>query len=249
MPTLTFATDWPAQDAYEVRVYDARSGSRLVTYRVARFGSLELLEAPALIPEQLDLRAYFGNAWAVYRGEPTFDFEVRFTRDASAIVTETTWHPSQQVDHNEDGLVTLTFRVDGLEEITHWLAGWAGFVQVVRRAELRARVVERWRSWIALDGESQRGGEFQRGRRLFLDPRSHSRRSAHPVGALARARGVSSRRATRSGDRGGTVLSSPRTVVRSGSSGDGAPAIGYTQAQAQMRQPPSAGRRRAGRAR
>ena len=30
MPTLTFATDWPAQDAYEVRVYDARSGFRLV---------------------------------------------------------------------------------------------------------------------------------------------------------------------------------------------------------------------------
>ena len=30
MPTLTFATDWPAQDAYEVRVYNARSGFRLV---------------------------------------------------------------------------------------------------------------------------------------------------------------------------------------------------------------------------
>src|SRR3954466_11598842 len=30
MPTLTFATDWPAQDAYEVRVYDARSRLRLV---------------------------------------------------------------------------------------------------------------------------------------------------------------------------------------------------------------------------
>src|SRR3954447_26145336 len=30
MPTLTFATDWPAQDAYEARVYDARAGVRLV---------------------------------------------------------------------------------------------------------------------------------------------------------------------------------------------------------------------------
>jgi hypothetical protein len=30
MPTLTFATDWPAQDDYEVRVYDTRSGQRLV---------------------------------------------------------------------------------------------------------------------------------------------------------------------------------------------------------------------------
>jgi Protein of unknown function (DUF4058) len=29
-PRLTFATDWPAQDEYEVRVYDTRSGHRLV---------------------------------------------------------------------------------------------------------------------------------------------------------------------------------------------------------------------------
>ena len=29
-PSLTFATDWPAQDEYEVRVYDDRSGRRLV---------------------------------------------------------------------------------------------------------------------------------------------------------------------------------------------------------------------------
>jgi hypothetical protein len=29
-PTLSFATDWPAQDEYEVRVYDTRSGHRLV---------------------------------------------------------------------------------------------------------------------------------------------------------------------------------------------------------------------------
>ncbi len=30
MPTLTLATDWPAQDEFEVRVYDTRSGQRLV---------------------------------------------------------------------------------------------------------------------------------------------------------------------------------------------------------------------------
>jgi hypothetical protein len=29
-PTLAFATDWPAQDEYEVRIHDTRSGHRLV---------------------------------------------------------------------------------------------------------------------------------------------------------------------------------------------------------------------------
>ena len=122
-----------------------------VTYRVARFAKLEVLEPPALIPEEFDLRAYFGNAWAVYRGEPTSDVVVRFTKEASAIVTETTWHRTQRVHHNEDGSVTLSFQVDGLEEITHWLVGWAGFVQVLRPGELRERVSERWRRGIAVN--------------------------------------------------------------------------------------------------
>ncbi len=56
-------------------------------------------------------------------GAQTFDVEVRFTKDASAIVTETTWRRTQQVHHHEDGSVTLCFRVDGLEEITRWLVG------------------------------------------------------------------------------------------------------------------------------
>ena len=40
-----------------------------VTYRVARFRSLRALDAAADVPEDFDLRAYFGDAWAVYRGD------------------------------------------------------------------------------------------------------------------------------------------------------------------------------------
>ena len=40
-----------------------------VTYRVARFRSLKALDSAADVPEDFDLRAYFGDAWAVYRGD------------------------------------------------------------------------------------------------------------------------------------------------------------------------------------
>ena len=131
----------------------ADGSDRPVTYRVARFGSLKVLDEPALVPDAFDPRAYFGNAWAVYRGEQTFDVDVRFTREAAAIATETIWHATQRVHQNDDGSVTLSFRVDGLDEISHWLVGWAGFVQVLRPLELRERVMERWRRGIALNAE------------------------------------------------------------------------------------------------
>jgi hypothetical protein len=38
-----------------------------------------------------------------------------------------------------------------LEEITHWLVGWAGFVQILKPEELREKVSDRWRRGIALN--------------------------------------------------------------------------------------------------
>ncbi len=122
-----------------------------VTYRVARFRSIRRLGEPAEVPENFDLRDYFGDAWAVYRGDKSYDVALRFVPEAAALVTETTWHHSQQVQCHEDGSVTLSFRVAGLEEIVWWVLGWSGVVEVIRPEELRALVVARLRTGLALN--------------------------------------------------------------------------------------------------
>lgn len=115
------------------------------TYRVARFKTLRMLDQPADVPEDFDIKAYFGNAWAVFRGDKTYDVEVWFTPEAAKVVTETVWHHTQKIKSQKDGSVSLTFRVDGLEEIRNWVLGWAGSAEVVKPAELRDLVVERLR--------------------------------------------------------------------------------------------------------
>lgn len=113
------------------------------TYRVARFKTLQLIDQPADVPEDFDLKEYFGNAWAVFRGETTYDIEIWFTPEAANVVTETVWHHTQKVKSHKDGSVTLSFRVDGLEEVRNWILGWAGSAKVVKPAELRNLVVKR----------------------------------------------------------------------------------------------------------
>lgn len=113
------------------------------TYRVARFKTLRQLEESADIPEDFDLHEYFGNAWAVYRGDLSYDVELNFTPHAAKIVTETIWHHTQKVIQQKDGSVTLTFQVDGLEEITNWILSWTGRVKVVQPTALRDLVVEK----------------------------------------------------------------------------------------------------------
>lgn len=112
------------------------------TYRLARFKTLQLLDKPAEVPEEFDLKEYFGNAWAVYRGDQVYDVEIQFTPEAARSVLETTWHHTQTVKHHKDGSVSLFFRVDGLPEITNWVLGWSGRAEVIRPQELRDAVVE-----------------------------------------------------------------------------------------------------------
>jgi predicted DNA-binding transcriptional regulator YafY len=122
-----------------------------VTYRVQRFRSLRRLDLSSEVPTEFDLRAYFGNAWAVYRGEKSYDVEIRFTPEAAPLVIETTWHHTQKALRNEDGSVTLSFQVDGLEEIVRWLLGWSGVVEVLRPPELRATLLSHLKQAVAMN--------------------------------------------------------------------------------------------------
>lgn len=112
------------------------------TYRVARFKALRMIDELADTPSEFDLREYFGNAWAVFRGEQTYDIELKFTPAAAQIVTETIWHHTQIAKAHRDGSVTLSFQVDGLNEILHWILSWAGRVQIQKPVELQKLFVD-----------------------------------------------------------------------------------------------------------
>ena len=116
---------------------------KVKTFRIARFKTLRMLDQPAQVPPDFDLKAYFGNAWAVYRGSQSYEVESWFAPEAARVVTETVWHHTQKSKSHPDGSVTLTFRVDGLEEIAGWVLSWAGRVTVIRPVELRKLVLQR----------------------------------------------------------------------------------------------------------
>jgi predicted DNA-binding transcriptional regulator YafY len=78
--------------------------------------------------------------------------EARFMPDAAPLVTETTWHDTQQTRHNDDGSVTLSFQVDGLEEIVRWLLAWTGRMEIVRPKELRLLDVSQLKKAMDMNG-------------------------------------------------------------------------------------------------
>lgn len=120
-------------------------------HRVNRFKVLQLLDAPADVPADFDLHDYLGNAWGIYRGSQRYDIEIQFAAEAATQVTETRWHHTQEVKRHRDGSVTVTFQVDGLDEIVWWLLSWSGFAKVIRPDELRERLLAQLRAGIELN--------------------------------------------------------------------------------------------------
>lgn len=111
------------------------------TFRAMRFKSLRMIEEDAEIPTEFDLRSYLGNAWSVYRGEQTYDIELRFEKLAGRIASETQWYPTQRVKQHRDGRMTISFQVDGLSEILRWILSWSGNVKVMA-SELKILVLD-----------------------------------------------------------------------------------------------------------
>jgi predicted DNA-binding transcriptional regulator YafY len=131
------------------------NGDQPLTYRVPRFQSLRVLENSASVPADFDLHQYFGDAWAVYRGEHSFRVSLQFSKEAAELVTETRWHHTQEKPKwKADGTVTITFtKIDGLNEILRWVLGWVGRVTVIEPAELRDMVVRRLREGLNMNTE------------------------------------------------------------------------------------------------
>lgn len=127
--------------------------------RVVRFRGLRLLDPAANVPADFDLRAHLGNAWDIFRGEQSYDVEIHFTKEAAVQVAETCWHHTQKVKRHRDGSATLSFRVDGLDEILWWLLPWTGFARVIKPAELRARFVQQLEEGLRMNRHAKPGAE------------------------------------------------------------------------------------------
>lgn len=105
-------------------------------------------------PADFNLGDYFGNAWAVYRGEQSYEVAIWFDAEAVPLVTETNWHRTQQVETRKDGTAILRFTVDGLDEVIGWVLGWTGRCGVIEPPELKELVVERLETAIELHAEA-----------------------------------------------------------------------------------------------
>ncbi len=113
------------------------------TFNLTRINSVEPLDKHFADGGNFDLYEYLGRAWSLIPEGKLYNIKLKFSPLVAHNVSEVQWHNTQQVHWNEDGSVVLSFRVDGLGEISWWVLGYGDQVRVLAPAALRKRVLER----------------------------------------------------------------------------------------------------------
>lgn len=82
------------------------------------------------------------SAWDVISDEPAVRIVIRFSPEVAQRVSETTWHPTQEMVRAADGSLTWSARVSGLREVRSWILGWGAEAQVLEPSALRDSIGE-----------------------------------------------------------------------------------------------------------
>ena len=124
------------------RLIGREAGRDLAQYRLDRMSEVVVLEEGHSLAEdalQEYLRTLFGSF-----GEDPVNVQWRFHPDAPE-PEKWTFHPTQKVEKDADGFVTVRFRAGGLDDMARHVIGWWDWIQVdkpiaLRRAVLRMRL-------------------------------------------------------------------------------------------------------------
>lgn len=107
------------------------------TFHIGRIQDSELTDDGFTPPPRFNLERYLGNAWSLVRerGART-DVVVRFQPYVATNVSEVVWHKTQQMVWNNDGTLDFRVSVDGINEISWWIMGYADQAEVLEPREL-----------------------------------------------------------------------------------------------------------------
>jgi proteasome accessory factor B len=113
------------------------------TFNLTRINSVEPLDKLFTDGGNFDLYEYLGRAWSLIPEGKLYNIKLKFSPLVARNVSEVQWHNTQQAHWNEDGSVILSFRVDGLGEISWWVLGYGDQVRILAPPALRKKVLEK----------------------------------------------------------------------------------------------------------
>ncbi|MGB7343711.1 MAG: WYL domain-containing protein [Pirellulaceae bacterium] len=114
--------------------------AELRTFKVDRISEAEVTDVQFTIPHDFDAEAHFAQGFGIYTGDPPSEIQIRFSPDASRAVSESKWHPSQQIQLQKDGSTIATFQVANTPELRGWILSFGADAKVISPPGLASQI-------------------------------------------------------------------------------------------------------------
>jgi len=129
----------PHEKFWYIRAYcHRRKGMR--TFALDRISELQVLE-DVFVPQHFDLHKKIEGTFQAFVDAKPVNVELIFDSEVKHQIRRKKWHKSQEEEDMRDGRLKVTFRVNGIREIKHWVYSWLPFVEVRRPKKLRDLLV------------------------------------------------------------------------------------------------------------
>lgn len=112
---------------------DGYYGENAHNFILINIRSVEILEEPFVFPENFSLKEYAERSFGVFQEEPV-EVEWLFDKEAAVEAQHYIFHPTQSMQHNPDGTLTVKFKAGGRLEMDWHLYTWGKGVKVIKPA-------------------------------------------------------------------------------------------------------------------
>lgn len=149
-PTAKGGETWREVEPYGVllgpRSYlVARVAGETRHFRMDRITQAECTSRIFALDENFSLQAHAARSFAAFHNPAEYGpVRWRFSPKAAPIAADYVFHPNQQLSHEADGSLTVSFEASGWLEMTWFLYQWGAEVEVLEPAPLR-NMVHSWR--------------------------------------------------------------------------------------------------------
>lgn len=110
-------------------------------WRLDRIVTIDLLDRGFRRREDFNLMTYAAQSFGVFQ-EDAIDVVLRFTTDAAEDASGWLFHPSQSIEREIDGALTVRFRAGGLREMAWHLFTWGDAVTIIEPQDLKTMMLD-----------------------------------------------------------------------------------------------------------
>lgn len=126
---------------YLVGIDTAKRDGRYRHYRVEDIMEAQVQTRIFTYPDEFDLGEYATRAFGSYHHEAEYGEVIwKFSPEAADRAARFQFHPSQEIEHLDDGSMLVRFKASGHLEMSWHLYAWGDSVEVIKPADLAAMV-------------------------------------------------------------------------------------------------------------